>query len=66
MQHVEIVIQMDKRALVHQGVFSCDRMREPTLHLDPPYQKQMDDLIDLMLALCDELKPGGEAVKSVH
>jgi dihydrodipicolinate synthase/N-acetylneuraminate lyase len=32
MQHVEIVIQMDKRALVRQGVFSSDRMREPTLH----------------------------------
>src|SRR5450631_4297648 len=66
MQHVEIVIQMDKRALVRQGVFSSDRMREPTLHLDQPYQKQMDDLIDLMLGLCDELKPAGGAVKSVH
>jgi dihydrodipicolinate synthase/N-acetylneuraminate lyase len=66
MQHVEIVIQMDKRALVRQDVFSSDRMREPTLHLDPAYQKQMDDLIDLMLGLCDEIKPAGDAAKSFH
>jgi hypothetical protein len=26
----------------------------------------MEDLIDLMLGLCDEIKPAGDAVKSFH
>ena len=29
-QHLELVIQMDKRALVRRGIFSSDRVREPT------------------------------------
>ena len=57
MQHVEIVIQMDKRALVRQKVLASDRMREPTLHLDEPYQNQMDELIGLMLGLCEKIQP---------
>jgi len=57
MQHVEVVIQMEKLALVRQKVFASDRMREPTLHLDEPYQNQMEDLISLMLALCEKIEP---------
>lgn len=57
MQHVEVVIQMDKRALVKRKVFARDRMREPTVHLDERYQNQMDDLIGHMLNLCREIEP---------
>ena len=57
MQHVEVVIQMEKLALVRQKVYASDRMREPTLHLDEPYQNQMEDLISLMLALCEKIEP---------
>ena len=56
MQHVEVVIQMDKRALVMREVFASDRMREPTLHLDERYQSQMDDLIGHMVSVCREIE----------
>jgi 4-hydroxy-tetrahydrodipicolinate synthase len=58
MQHIELVIQMDKRTLMRRGVFTSDRMREPTLHMDREYVKQMDDLITVMLDICDEIKSG--------
>src|ERR1035437_5919303 len=48
MQHLELVIRMDKRALFCRGIFPSDRVREPTLYLDTEYQKQMDELIELM------------------
>ena len=65
MQHVEIVIQMDKRALVRQGVFSSARTRGPTSRLDEPYEKQMDDLIHFMLHSGDDVKPAGSATRSL-
>ncbi len=60
MQHIELVIQMDKRTLVRRGVFNSDRLREPTLHLDREYEKQVDELIAVMLAICDEINFGAE------
>jgi dihydrodipicolinate synthase/N-acetylneuraminate lyase len=64
-QHLELLFQMDKRALVRRGVLSSDRMREPTLHVDQNYQKQMDELIDLMLGICDEIRSGEERCRVV-
>lgn len=55
-QHLELVIQMDKRALMRRGIFASDRVREPTLCFDPEYQKQMDELIELMQNICEEAK----------
>jgi len=60
-QHLELLIRMDKRALLRRGVFSSDRMREPTLQLDDHYLKQMDELIDLMHDLCGLIKNGLDA-----
>jgi dihydrodipicolinate synthase/N-acetylneuraminate lyase len=48
-QHLELVIQMDKRALMRRGIFRSDRMRKPSLHLDAAYQAQMDELIESMM-----------------
>ncbi len=53
-QHLELVIQMDKRALVRRGIFPSDRVREPTLSFDGEYQKQMNELIELMVGICLE------------
>ena len=53
-QHLELVIQMDKRALARRGIFPSDRVREPTLSFDAEYQKQMDELIELMRGICEE------------
>ena len=55
-QHLELVIQLDKRALLRRGIFPSDRRREPTLHLDAEYQKQMDELIELMHGICQEIQ----------
>jgi hypothetical protein len=54
MQHLELVIQMDKRALVRRGIFPSDRVREPTLSFDAEYQKQMNELVELMVGICLE------------
>jgi 2-keto-3-deoxy-L-arabinonate dehydratase len=56
MQHLELVIRMDKRGLVRRGIFSSDRVREPTLCFDAEYQKQMDELIELMDGICQEIQ----------
>lgn len=51
-QHLELVIRMDKRGLVRRGIFSSDRVREPTLCFDAEYQAQMDELLELMHGIC--------------
>jgi dihydrodipicolinate synthase/N-acetylneuraminate lyase len=53
-QHLELIIQMDKRALARRGIFPSEIVREPTLSFDAEYQKQMDELIELMLGICEE------------
>jgi dihydrodipicolinate synthase/N-acetylneuraminate lyase len=55
-QHLELLIQIEKRALVRRDVFSSDRMREPTIHPDDQYQQQMDELIALMLEICHQVQ----------
>jgi dihydrodipicolinate synthase/N-acetylneuraminate lyase len=55
-QHLELVIQMDKRALVRRGIFPSDRVREPTICFDTEYQRQMDELVDLMWHVCQEVQ----------
>ena len=57
LQHVEIAIEIEKRVMVRRGLFPSDRRREPTLHLDEAYQRQMDDLADLVIGLSKEAKP---------
>jgi 4-hydroxy-tetrahydrodipicolinate synthase len=65
-QHLELVIQMDKRALVRRGVFLSSRMREPTLRFDDEYEKQMDELIELMQGICNEIKFWRERTNSTN
>ncbi len=55
-QHLELVIQMDKRALLRRGIFLSDQVREPTIRFDAEYQEQMDELIGLMLGICQEVQ----------
>jgi 2-keto-3-deoxy-L-arabinonate dehydratase len=55
-QHLELIIQMDKRALVRRGIFDSDRVREPTLSFDDEYQKQMNELIELMVGICAQAR----------
>jgi|SRR5579863_5055179 len=61
LQHVEIAIEIEKRVMVRRGIFPSDRRREPTLHLDEAYQRQMNDLADLVIGLSKEIA-GGKAV----
>jgi hypothetical protein len=55
-QHLELLIQMEKRGLVRRRIFSSAKMREPTLCLDDAYQKHIDELIDGMLTTCVSTK----------
>ena len=55
LQHLESGLLLDKRALVRRGVLPSARLREPVMHLDDAYVREMDDLIDLGLALCEEV-----------
>ena len=55
-QHLELAIQTDKRVLVKRGIFTSDRLREPTLCFDQTHQRQMDELADLVIGLCQEIR----------
>jgi len=56
LQHLELAVGIEKRVLYRRGVFPSDRLREPTLHLDNDYQKQMDELVDAVIGLVNEVK----------
>ncbi len=55
LQHLELAIRIEKRVLVRRGVFSSDRMRTPTLHLDEEYEKQLEELVSYAVALSEEV-----------
>lgn len=52
LQHVEAGLILDKRMLMRRGILPSSRLREPVLQLDDSYVKEMDELIDLGLAIC--------------
>jgi 4-hydroxy-tetrahydrodipicolinate synthase len=56
LQHLELAIQVEKRVMMRRSVFPSDRVREPTLHLDEGYQRQIDELADLVIGLSKEAK----------
>jgi 2-keto-3-deoxy-L-arabinonate dehydratase len=56
LQHLELALGVEKRVLYRRGVFPSDRLREPTLHLDEEYQKQIDELVDEVIELVKEVK----------
>lgn len=55
-QHLELLIKMEKRSLLRYSIFFSDRMRQPTLHLDEIYYREIDELIDLMLSVRDQME----------
>jgi dihydrodipicolinate synthase/N-acetylneuraminate lyase len=55
LQHLELFIHMEKCVLARRGVLPSSRMREPTLRLDQEYQVQIDDLVDLVVALAADV-----------
>jgi 4-hydroxy-tetrahydrodipicolinate synthase len=71
LQHLELGMQLEKRVLKKRGLFPSDKSREPTLHLDPPYQQQMDQLVDDAVSVCEQVRAAGseaaagEAVRPV-
>lgn len=56
LQHLELTIQAEKRVLLKRGIFSSDRLREPTLTFDETYQAELDRLADLVMGLCMEVR----------
>jgi 4-hydroxy-tetrahydrodipicolinate synthase len=55
LEHLELLIQMEKRVLQRCGVIVSDRLREPTLRLDAAYQQQVDELVANVLTVMAEL-----------
>lgn len=62
LQHVEAGLLLDKRMLMRRGILPSARLREPVLQLDDFYTREMDELIDLGLALCREATTSGTAL----
>jgi dihydrodipicolinate synthase/N-acetylneuraminate lyase len=56
MQHLEVAVHIEKRVLVRRGILPNARMRQPTMTLDATYQQQMDDLVTMVVALCNECR----------
>lgn len=56
LQHLELLIGMEKRVLVRRGILSSDRLRAPIPFFDDQYRKQADDWIEFALRLCEEVK----------
>ena len=61
LQHLELAVGVEKRVLYRRGIFPSDRCREPTLHLDDEYQKQIDQLVDDVIGLVNEVKAAAAA-----
>lgn len=55
LDHLELLIQMEKRVLMRRGVIVSDRLREPTLRLDTAYQQQAEELVTHVLAVIADL-----------
>ena len=55
LEHLELLIQMEKRVLMRRGVIASDRLREPTLLLDAAYQQQAEELVTNVLTVLAEL-----------
>lgn len=64
LQHLELAIHIEKRVLVRRGLFESARMRRPTLELDNVYSKQMDGLVEDVVALVAECKAQSELALS--
>ncbi len=57
LEHLELLIQMEKRVLMRRGVIVSDRLREPTLRLDAAYEQQVEEMVTHVVKLVAELPP---------
>ncbi len=57
LEHLELLIQMEKRVLMRRGVIVSDRLREPTLRLDAAYEQQVEEMVAHVVKLVAELPP---------
>ena len=55
LQHLESGLALDKRMLKRRGILRNEILREPHLHLAETNAEEMDALIGLGLALCEEV-----------
>ena len=54
LQHLELLIGMEKRILVRRGVLSSDRLRAPTPYFDDQCWHEAEEWIEFALRLCEE------------
>ncbi len=56
MQHLELAVHIEKRVFVRRGILPNARMRQPTLLLDATYQDQIEDIVTMVVELCNECR----------
>lgn len=56
LQNIELAIQIEKRVLHKRGILPNSRMRKPTLSLGPIYTKELDTLVDEVIALSKQCR----------
>jgi 4-hydroxy-tetrahydrodipicolinate synthase len=54
LQHLELAVHIEKRVMVRRGSLPNARNRQPTIALDESYGREMDLLVDSVVALADE------------
>ncbi|MFV2067496.1 MAG: dihydrodipicolinate synthase family protein [Pirellulales bacterium] len=54
-QHLDISIHFFKRLLHRQGIFATPRVREPILPFDTIHEQMADELIEVVLALTEQV-----------
>ena len=56
MQHLELAVHIEKRVFVRRGILPNARMRQPSLVLDATYQDQIEDIVTMVVELCNECR----------
>jgi len=56
LQHLELAIHMEKRVMVKRGLLPDARNRQPSIGLDETYGREMDSLVESVVALSEECR----------
>ncbi|MBI3668005.1 MAG: dihydrodipicolinate synthase family protein [Acidobacteria bacterium] len=56
LQHLELAVGMEKRAMARRGIIPHHRMRHPTLSFDPAGEQQIEQLVTQAVNLANECR----------
>jgi 2-keto-3-deoxy-L-arabinonate dehydratase len=64
LQHLELLIGIEKQVLARRGVIASPLLRPPTLELDGEYLAQRDEMAGEAIALAEECRATAAALRS--